>query len=167
MVLAQTEHFAVNQDNVNLLLSFTRTFDQGRKTEVTNFNIHVRVKEKITKLEVAVDDLVVVHEATRANDLHHEESRFWFCKSPPLTKHIHHRLETMTCYQLCVYTTSVATHAAVAELQSHIDIIRVFKAFIEENDVWMLERLVDFDFCIELVIHVSRLKVFERTAGVL
>jgi hypothetical protein len=46
--------------------------------------------------------------------------------------------------------SSEATYSGLAELKGHVHVIDILKAFVELDNVWMPERLVDFDFGVEL-----------------
>ena len=63
--------------------------DKDRQTKIPDFDIHVRVKEKIPKLEVAVNDLVGVHVLAGANKLNHEESGLRLCENTTMVEHVH------------------------------------------------------------------------------
>ena len=101
------------------------------ETEVANLDVHVLVKEDVAELEVTVDDLMSVHVMACANELDHVESGLGFREAFPPAEHIHER-------------------AVVAELECHVDVVFVFEAFLETNDVGMLQGLVNLNFCIEL-----------------
>ena len=81
-----------------------------------------------------MDDLVCVHVVTRANELDHEEAGFWFSESATAAQHVHERTRG-------------------AELERHVDVVGVFEAFLEVDDIGMLERAVDFDLCVKLAIN--------------
>ena len=115
----------------NSLLAFSWGFDEGGETEVAYFDVHISVEEDVAKLEVAMNDLVVVHILACANELDHEEASFRFCEAPSTTEHVHEG-------------------AIVAELEGHVHVLFVLKAVFEVNDVGVFEGLVDFDFGIEL-----------------
>ena len=72
-----------------------------------------------------------VHVVTCADELDHKEAGFGFGKSATAAQHVHER-------------------SRGAELKCHVDIVVVFEAVLEVDDVGVLERAVDFDFCIKL-----------------
>jgi len=72
-----------------------------------------------------------VHVMARADELHHEESRFGFGETFALAEHVHEG-------------------ATGTKLESHVDVGFVFKAFAKVNDVGMRERAMDLNFCIKL-----------------
>lgn len=98
------------------LLALSRILDQCGKTKVSDFDIHVRVQENITELQVAMDDLVGVHVMTPADKLDHKEARFRLSKAPTATQQVHEG--------------TVGT-----KFQSHIYIIVIFETFVELNDI--------------------------------
>jgi len=77
---------------------------------------------------------VCVHVVTRADELDHEEAGFWFSESATAAQHVHER-------------------ARGTELECHVDVVGVFEAFLEVDNIGMLERAVDFDFCVKLEIY--------------
>ena len=78
-----------------------------------------------------MDDLVGVHVVTGTDELDHEEAGLGLGEASSSAEH-------------------VREGAVVAELEGHVDVIVVFEAFLKTNDVGMLERLVDLDFCVKL-----------------
>jgi hypothetical protein len=62
------------------LLLLPGALDKHTKTKVPDFDVHVHVKEKVAKLEVAVDNLVGVHVVAGADKLNHEKLGPWFCE---------------------------------------------------------------------------------------
>jgi hypothetical protein len=81
-----------------------------------------------------MDDLMGVHVVTGANELNHKEPGFWFSESASAAQHVHERTRR-------------------AKLKCHVDVVGVFEAFLEIDDVGVLERAVDFDFCVKLTIN--------------
>ena len=73
------------------ILPLAGALDKVRQTKVANFNFHVRAKEKIPKLEVAVNDLVGVHPVAGINMLNREKSGFWLCENKMAVEHVHER----------------------------------------------------------------------------
>jgi hypothetical protein len=53
----------------NRFLPLAGALNKRGQTKVADFDVHVRVKEKVAKLEVTVDDLVGVHVVAGANEL--------------------------------------------------------------------------------------------------
>ncbi len=78
-----------------------------------------------------MDDLVRVHVVARADKLNHIVSGFWLGKTASATKHIHQG-------------------AIVTKLEGHINVLFVFKAFLEADDVRVFKRTMDLDFGIKL-----------------
>ena len=126
--MVRNTHYETNR---SVLFTFAWLFDQGGKTKVTDFDIHVSVEEEIAELEVSVDDLMGVHIVAGADDLDEEKTCFRLGIPFAATKHIHHT-------------------AVVAELKSHVHVFVIFKTFLEANDIGVLERAVEFDLCIKL-----------------
>lgn len=113
------------------LLAFTGAFDECSESKVANFDIHVRIQEEVAKFEITMDDLMRVHVVTSSNKLNHEESSLRFGEAAAAAKHIHER-------------------TAGAQLQRHINIGLIFKTFLEADDIWMLEGLVNLNFGVQL-----------------
>ena len=63
--------------------------------------------------------------------LHHEEARLGLGEAAPAAEHVHEG-------------------AIVAELEGHVDVVFVLETVLEADDVGVLERLVDLDFCVKL-----------------
>ena len=78
-----------------------------------------------------MNDLVGMHVMACANELNHVETSLRFAKSPPPTKHIHER-------------------ARGTKLESHVDIVAVFEAILEVNNIRMFERAVNLDLGVKL-----------------
>ena len=103
--------------------------DGAGEAKVADLEVAVGVEEQVRRLEVAVDDLVRVHVLACADELHHEEACLGLREAAATAEHVHER-------------------AVVAELEGHVYIVIVLEAILEADDVRMLERLVDLDFCV-------------------
>ena len=114
------------------LLPLSRVFDECREPEIPHFDVHIPIQEQITQFEIAMNDLVRVHVVAGSYKLEHEEPCFGLCEAPSTTKHIHERPRR-------------------AEFQRHIDIVFVLEAVQDVNDVWVVEELVNLDFCVQLL----------------
>ena len=79
-----------------------------------------------------MNDLVGVHVVAGSNDLDQKEACFGFCEAAASTEHVHEG-------------------AIVTEFEGHINVIVVFKAFVETNNVGMRQGTMDLDFCVKLV----------------
>ena len=115
----------------NCLFAFTRVFDESRETKIANLYIHIAIEKDVAELEVSVDDLVGVHVVAGTDELDHEEAGFGLGEASSSAEH-------------------VREGAVVAELEGHVDVVFVFEAVLEADDVGVLERLVDLDFCVKL-----------------
>jgi hypothetical protein len=101
------------------LLPFARTLNKRSKAKVANLDVHVRIKEKVAQFQITMDHLMGVHVMAGADQLYHEEPRFWLCKDTTSMEHAHER-------------------TVRAELQSHIDILLILEAIDKLNDVAMI-----------------------------
>jgi hypothetical protein len=101
------------------LLPLARALDKGGQTEVADFDVHVRVKEKIAELQVAVDDLVSVHVMAGTNKLNHKKSGLWFCEDATTVEHVHEG-------------------AVGTKLKGHVDVLFILETIYESNDVGMV-----------------------------
>ena len=99
--------------------SLTRALNKGCQTKVPNFDIHVRIKEKIAKFEVAVDDLVGVHVVAGTNKLNYEKPSLWLCEYMTMVEHVH---ESVTR----------------TKLKGHVHILLILEMVCEANDVGMV-----------------------------
>ena len=110
-----------------------------REAEVAHLEVAVRVQQQVRRLEVAVDDLVGVHVVAGTDELDHEEAGFGLGEASSSTEH-------------------VREGAVVAELEGHVDVVFILEAVLEADNVRVLERLVDLDFCIKLRAGARRLR---------
>jgi len=76
---------------------------------------------------------------TGANELDHKEPGFWFSESATAAQDVHQRTRG-------------------AELECQVDVLGVFEAFLEVDDIGVLERTVDFDFCVKFRLSFLRLQ---------
>lgn len=97
-------------------LPFAGALDKRGQAKVPDFDVHLRVKEKIAKLEVAVDDLVGVHVVAGTNKLNHEKSGLWLCEDATAVEHVHER-------------------AAGTKLKGHVHVLFILETIYETNDV--------------------------------
>ena len=102
------------------LLAFARILNQCGQTKVADLDVHVLVKEDVAKLEITVNDLMCVHVMTRADELDHEEASLRLSEAPTSAEHVHEG-------------------AIMTELEGHVHIIIVLKAFLEPDDVRVVE----------------------------
>lgn len=70
-------------------LPLAGALDKCGQTKVANFDVHVRVKEKVAKLEVTVDDLVGVHIVAGTNELNHKKAGLWLSEDATTVEHAH------------------------------------------------------------------------------
>lgn len=115
----------------NGLLPLSRVLNERGQAKVPNLDIHIGIEEQISKLQVAMDNLVGVHIVARSYELHHEKAGFRFGKPPSTPQHVHQR-------------------AALAQLERHIDVIVVLKTFLESHNIGMVKGSVDLYFRIQL-----------------
>ena len=113
------------------LLPLAGVLNESRKPKVANLDVHIRIQEEVAKFQIPVDDLVGVHVVACADELDHEKASFGFGKSATAAQHVHER-------------------SRGAEFKRHVDIVIVFEALLEVDDVGVLERAMDFDFCVKL-----------------
>jgi hypothetical protein len=90
--------------------------DKGSQTKFADFDVHVRVKEKVAKLQVTVDDLVNVHVVAGTNKLNHKKSGLWLCEDATTVEHVHER-------------------AVGTKLKGHVNVLFILEAVYEPNDV--------------------------------
>jgi hypothetical protein len=113
------------------LLPLAGVLNESRKPKVANLDVHIRVQEEVTKFQIPMDDLVSVHVVACADELDHEKASFGFGESATAAQHVHER-------------------SRGAELKRHVDIVIVFEALLEVDDVGVLERAMDLNFCVKL-----------------
>lgn len=85
-----------------LLFPVTLVQDDGRQAKVADLDLHVVAQKDIAELQVAMDDLVVVHESTRFHDLPHVVSHLWFCQSFASLDQLHEGLVMHRNRMLCL-----------------------------------------------------------------
>jgi hypothetical protein len=78
-----------------------------------------------------MDDLMRVHVMARPNELHHEKACFRLGETAAAAEHVHER------------TTR-------AKFECHVDILVIFKTFLEVDDVWMFKCTMNLDFSVQL-----------------
>jgi len=130
------EHFRRNivWRSTDGLLPLARILYQSGKSEVSDLDVHVSIKEQVPELEVAMDDLMGVHVVACPNELDHEEAGFGLREAATTTEHVHER-------------------ARSTEFQGHVHVVSIFETILEVDDVGMFKRAMNFDFCVELWIN--------------
>ena len=113
------------------LLPLAGVLNESRKPKVANLDVHICIQEEVTKFQIPGDDLVGVHVVACADELDHEKASFGLGKSATAAQHVHER-------------------SRGAEFKRHVDIVIVFEALLEVDDVGVLERAMDFNFCVKL-----------------
>ena len=73
------------------LLPFARTLYKRGKAKVANFDVHVRIKEKVAEFQITMDDLMGAHVMAGTGELYHEEPCLWFRKDTTTMEHAHKR----------------------------------------------------------------------------
>jgi len=126
------------------LLPLARILYQGGKSEVSDLDVHVSIKEQVPELEVAMDDLMGVHVVACANELDHEEAGFRFREAATTAEHVHERSRS-------------------AEFEGHVHVVGIFETILEVDDVGMFKRAMYFDFCVELCINSLACYELERS----
>ena len=126
----------VIRSSTDRLLPLARILYQCSEAKIANFDVHLMVEKEVAKLEVTVDDLIGMHVMARSEELNHEVSRLGFRKATSPSKHVHKR-------------------TSLAELEDHVDILRIFEAFAKINNIGMLKRPVNLDLCKKLKRRVS------------
>ena len=79
-----------------------------------------------------MNDLVGVHVVAGPNDLDQKEACLGLCKTAAAAEHVHEG-------------------AIVTELEGHVNVVVVFKTFVEADDIGMCQRAMDLDLGIQLV----------------
>jgi hypothetical protein len=91
----------------------------------------VAVQEQVSKLEITVDDIVVVHVLASADELNKEEARLGLRVAFAPAEQVHER-------------------AIVAQFQDHVNILVILETVDKAHNVRVVEHLVQLDLCPEL-----------------
>ena len=111
--------------NCSLLL--TLGINLRGQPKVANADAHMSTQEQVSKLEVAMDDVLGVQVLQSEHKLIQEVSHFWLCE--PLTT-FHHFHESLVG----------------AKLHDHVVVVCIFEMAQELDDVRVVERSVNLDF---------------------
>jgi hypothetical protein len=114
------------------LFALPGALDECCEAKIADLDVHVCVEEEVAELEIAVDDLVGVHIVAGADELNHEEAGFGLGEAAAAAEHVHEG--------------STGT-----EFEGHVDVLVIFEAFLESNNVGVFEGAVDLNFCVELM----------------
>jgi hypothetical protein len=60
---------ASSEEYMDLLLAFSREFDERSQTEISHPQIHIVVQHEVSKLEISMDHRVIVHIVASADEL--------------------------------------------------------------------------------------------------
>jgi len=115
-------------DRLSLLVL---VFDARRQPEIADFDFNVLVEEQVPQLEIAVDDVFVVHVPDGQNQLRHEVRRLRLRQALPSLDHLVHAL-------------------VVTELQQNVAVIPIFEEVLVLADVFVLESPMNLDFRLQL-----------------
>lgn len=115
-------------------------------------------EKDVAKLQIAMDDLVVVHEGTRFHDLSHVVPHLWFCQSFAPLDQLHESLEHREgeivlghVFFFNLISMAIAnTYPAFTQLQDQIYKVIVLETFQVVHNVLVVESLVDLDLCKQL-----------------
>lgn len=114
------------------LFAFTFVVDLGSEAKISNLKLHPLSEEKVSKLEISVDNLVLMNVFHALNEL----------------------LDVVTSFKLVQTLASshqVTKRLIVANIEHNVDVVFVFEVTIEANDVFVAERAMDLDFTSELL----------------
>mmetsp|Transcript_27605 Transcript_27605/g.64811 ORF Transcript_27605/g.64811 Transcript_27605/m.64811 type:complete len:211 (+) Transcript_27605:3275-3907(+) len=109
------------------LAYLVRRFQLRRQTQISNFNIHIPIKKKIAKLQVSMDDELIVNILCCFQKLPHEKRSFLFGQTLTTFDHFIHAL-------------------IVTKFKQNVAIRFVLKEMFVLANVLMLECPMDFDF---------------------
>lgn len=98
----------------------------GRQTKVTDLDSHAGSEEKVAKLQVPVDDVLLVDVGHPLAQLRHVVAHLGLRHRHPRLLNVHQRLEG-------------------AVLQHDVDVLRVFKVFEELDDISVGETRVELN----------------------
>ncbi len=110
-----------------------RRVDPARQAEVADLNVHGFAQEEVPELQVAVDDVAVVHEGDGVDDLQHEEARLLLRERLAPLDHLVHAL-------------------IVAQLKEDVAVGLVLEEVFVLANVGMLHRSVYLYFRLQLRI---------------
>lgn len=120
------------------LLTFAFELNACCQSKITDLDLQIIVKEKISKLQIAMDNVHVVQVFDAADDLVNVVATFVVSNGFSSLVQLHHR-------------------PALAQLQHDIHIERIIEEAMEADDVLMLQRLVNLDllshFLLLIVLH--------------
>ena len=111
----------------NGTLALTIEFKFGCETEITNLDLHLVVKEEVTKLEISMDDAMTVQVLHSSADLVDVALDLEFVQALTASEQLIQRL-------------------VLAQLKEDVHILSVFKEVLEADDVVLVERAVNLDF---------------------
>ena len=110
----------------NGTLALTIEFKFGCETEITNLDLHLVVKEEVTKLEISMDDAMTVQVLHSSADLVDVALDLEFVQALTASEQLIQRL-------------------VLAQLKEDVHILSVFKEVLEADDVVLVERAVNLD----------------------
>ncbi len=111
----------------NGTLALTVEFKFGCETEITNLDLHLVVKEEVTKLEISMDDAMTVQVLHSGADLVDVALDFEFVQALSASEQLIQRL-------------------VLAQLKEDVHILSVFKEVLEADDVVLVKRAMNLDF---------------------
>lgn len=111
----------------NGTLALTVEFKLGCETKITNLDLHLVVKEEVTKLEISMDDAMTVQVLHSSADLVDVALDLEFVQALTASEQLIQRL-------------------VLAQLKEDVHILSVFKEVLEADDVVLVERAMNLDF---------------------
>ena len=117
-------------------LALTVELKLSGKTEIANFNLHLVVKEEITKFEISMDDAMTMKVLDSSADLVNIALDFKL-------------VEALTSSQKLIKAL------VLTQFEKDVDVLSVLEEVLETNDVVLMKRSVNFDLGHQLLFGTS------------
>ena len=145
--------------------------------KVCDLEVHLLIDKNVTKLQVAVDDVLAVHVDHAVQQLHHVELRLRLRQPLALLHKVHQRLRVRrkalargaggrTAEVQQQRGGRSGTHPSGAEIHHHVDVVAILEPIKEVEDVGvgvlLRDGLVDLDLGVQLLQQRGRIRLSRR-----
>lgn len=135
MTLLALEHLGgdIVRSTANCSLSLAIELELGGKTEITDLNLHLVVKEEIAQLEISMNDAMTVEVLDGGTDLVYVALNFEFVEALASAEQLVEGL-------------------VLTQLEQDVDVLGVLEEVFETDDVVLVKGAVNFDFGHQLLL---------------